>query len=82
MPWNQGPVTFGPNPSESRKFLSPHLSNSQPVLHSPQTPANTYTEPMDINMDDVTNFGVDSVEDWNMDDYLSNEYIPLCRINE
>lgn len=81
MPWNQEIVNFTTNTSESRNLSATHL-DFRPVMYSPQTPANTYTEPMDIEMEDVgTNSGVDLVGDGNMDGhlpYLSNEYILLC----
>jgi hypothetical protein len=82
MPWNQGTVTFGANsePSESRNFSMEHY-NLQPVLLSPQTPANKYTEQMDIEMEDVGKKSeTESIGDWETDGnspYLSNEYFFL-----
>lgn len=40
MPWNQGPINLGTNPSGMQL-------NLQPGLLTPQTPSNAYAQPMD-----------------------------------
>ena len=73
MPWNQGPINSGTNSSGSRNLsgTQPEL-NLQPGLHTPQTPSNAYTQPIDVDLGG----------DWNMDGYLNNEYILWCQITE
>lgn len=78
MPWNQGPITFDANPSRSRDLLG-----TQPNLQPPQTLSNTSAQPMDVDLEDVgIDFGMDLGGDWNMDEYLNNEYILRCQITE
>lgn len=71
MPWNQGLITFGTNPSRSRN-LSGTQPNLQPGLRTPQTPSNIYAQLVDIDLGDVgINSGMDLGGDWNMDGYLN-----------
>ena len=79
MPWNQGPINLGTNPSGSSNLLATQL-NFQPGLPTPQTPSNAYAHPMDVDLG--INSGVDLSGDWNMDGYLNNEYILWCQITE
>ncbi|KIM38438.1 hypothetical protein M413DRAFT_447887 [Hebeloma cylindrosporum] len=85
MPWNQGPITFGTNPSRSRNLPGTE-PNLQPGLRTPQTPSNAYAQLMDIDLEDVgINSGMDLGGDWNtgIDGYSNNEYILLqCQITE
>jgi len=71
MPWNQGPINLGTNPSGTQL-------NLQPGLLTPQTPSNAYAQPMDAGLG--INSGMDLSGDWNMDGY--NEYILWCQITE